>query len=377
MGRGSVWLPIAGTVCLLGLGGTAWVSHGRTAVRERLARFVAEQGAREASPLRREAVYGETLEGNACDDYVAASKVLTPLRLGWRNAGNTRHLEWTRRGLPLTEEERRALAPSLDLALEHIRRGVRRSTLRFPERRPVATFEVETTVDGAIDRAFATGDGRALAELFVDRWVLTGDLWGAWIHAPEFRDEWLYALDAESAAWFAAGLRRLDERQHCVASPAPWIAQHVRAIADLTPLQQSFEQGLRAWRWGFDSYWRELVACDRLVAALPELVPPAVDWARRQVQVAAFASVVDDVEGGWAVNVPGHLLGHERLLRTALTHLRLLRLAVAFVHRHELPRLDDPLGSGPIEVDMRGDEATFGSEGMNGDKRIERTVRRR
>ena len=374
MARSAVWIPVAGTVCLLVLGGMECVTQSQQVVRERLARFVEDEAS--LVPPRLEAVYGETIEGNAIDDYVAAGHLLAPLKLAWRCVpSNPLRKGLTQRGQPLGEDAHRKIAPVLANSLLLIRRGVRCATV-LPKGRVVDSHMLEAVVDDALDHAFAAHDTRTLIELFVDRWVFVGHVWRP-LPRPEFLDDWLHGLDADSARWFEAVLRRLDEQHECSKSPADWIAQGVRDCAGLTPLQQSFEQGLSAWRWGFDAYWRELAACDRLVAALPELAPPAPDWPRRQQQIAAFGNAVGDIEDGWACKIPGFLQNDERGLRRVLTDLRLLRLAVAFVHGLELPRLEDPLGSGPIEVEIRGDEATFRSEGLNGKERIARTVRRR
>jgi hypothetical protein len=375
MRRGSVWIPVTGAVCLLVLGGMECVTLSQQDVRERLARFVADHDANQVPP-RFEAIYGETVDGNAMDDYAAASHLLAPLKLRWRPAPSDGwRKELTHNEKPLGEAARRDLAPTLANALQSIRRGVRCSTV-MPCGRSVDIFGLEALVDDALDRAFAAHDAHTLVELFVDRWVLVGHYWHRWIWRAGFRDDWLHALDADSARWFDAALRRLEGQHDCSASPANLIAQGARGCADLTPLQQSFGQGVSAWRWGFDSYWRELVACDRLVAALPELAPPASDWARRQEQIAAFGSVLGDVEDGWASKIPTFVKSEELAWRRVLTQLRLLRLSVAFVHGLELPRLADPLGSGPIEVEIRGDEATFRSEGVHGKERLARTVQR-
>jgi len=376
MRRGSIWIPVAGTVCALALAGMECVTLDQQDVRERLARFVEEHDANQVPP-RFEAIYGETIDGNAIDDYVAASQLLAPLRLGWCH---TFRESWrkklTQRGQPLGEGARREIAPTLANALLSIRRGVRCATV-LPKGRSFDSFGLEAVVDDALDQAFAAHDTRTLVELFVDRWVFIGHVWSPGHPRPEFQDDWLHALDADSARWFGAVLGRLDVRHCCFMSPAGWIAWYVGEIADRTPLQQSFESGLSAWRWGFDSHWRGLVACDRLVAGLPELAPPASDWTRRQGQIATFGSALGDIEEGWATRVPDWVKVHESQLRAVLTHLRLLRLAVAFVHGLELEHLADPLGSGPIEVEIRGDEATFRSEGMCGKERLARTVRRR
>ena len=376
MKRGSVWIPVVGTVCLLALSGTAWVSNSQVPVRERLARLVAEWEAQQAEPPRREALYGETLAGNACDDYDAASRVLQSLRLECCLVPNKAHFEWTLRGLPLTEDERRAIAPQLDVALQSIRRGVRRATLRLPERRCVPTFELLAIVDDAIDRAFAARS-RDLAELYADRLVLTTDLWSVLHPTPTFRDEWLPALDVETAVWFDAALHRLDERTPIFASARDRIARGARDVADVTPLQQSFTMGLEAWRYGFDWYWRSLVFCDRLLANEGELEPPAHDWTKRQAQLNAFGSGIDTGANAWAAHIPAMLLGEERQRRMRVTELRVLRLALAFVHHLDMPQLDDPFGSGPIGIEIRGDEATFRSEGTIGRERLSRTARRR
>ena len=375
MRRGSIWIPVAGTVCLLVLAGMECVTQDQQVVRERLARFVEEHDAKQAA-ARFEAIYGETIDGNAFDDYVTASKLLPPLRLGWCAPIDDVRKELLQRGKPLGDDARRELAPVLATALQSIRHGVRCASV-LPKGRSVDAFTLEAVVGDALDRAFAAHDTRSLVELFVDRWVLVDHLWATWIKPLEFRDEWLHALDVGSAGWFDAVLHRLDDRHGCTARPARMIARHVLLIADRTPLQQSFEQALSAWRWGFDSYWRELVACDRLVAALPELEPPASDWTQRQGQIATFGGALGDIEARWAYWVPDRVKGEEWQRRTALTDLRLLRLAVAFVHGLALPRLADPLGSGLIEVEIRGNEATFRSEGMYGKERISRTVRRR
>ena len=66
MARSAVWIPVAGTVCLLVLGGMECVTQSQQVVRERLARFVEDEAS--LVPPRLEAVYGETIEGNAIDD---------------------------------------------------------------------------------------------------------------------------------------------------------------------------------------------------------------------------------------------------------------------------------------------------------------------
>ena len=53
MRRGSVWIPVAGTVCLLVLGGMECVALDQQVVRERLARFDAEHDAKQAQLPRR------------------------------------------------------------------------------------------------------------------------------------------------------------------------------------------------------------------------------------------------------------------------------------------------------------------------------------
>src|SRR5262245_4197290 len=184
MGRGSVWIPVAGTLCLLVIGGMECVTQSQQDVRERLARFVEEQAAKQV-PLRLEAVYGETIDGNAIDEYVAASQVLAPLRLGWRPApSDPLRKEGMQRGKPLGEDARREIAPALANALLSIRRGVRCATV-LTKGCPVDST-LEAVVDDALDSAFVAHDARTLVELFVDRWVFVGHRWSL-AARPEFR----------------------------------------------------------------------------------------------------------------------------------------------------------------------------------------------
>ncbi|HEX6811943.1 MAG TPA: hypothetical protein VF384_10010 [Planctomycetota bacterium] len=379
MRRGSLWLPIAGTVFLLVLGGMECVSSSQAPVRERIAQFVAEFDAQQAALPPREALYGETLAGNACDDYAAASKSLAAAEVSWRQLPRSR--DWTKeltlRRKPLSDAARCTIAPALDQALRSIRQGTRRANVR-PRDHRVDFLLLDAVIEDATRRAFAARDGRLLAELFLDQWTLRGDMCGhAWTQSPAFRDEWLPVLGPEAAAWFASVLQRLDERTPLVASARRYIATGARDVADLTPMQQSFTQGLQAWNYGFDSYWRSLVVCDRLRENLGELEPPAQDWSKRQAQIDVFGSVIDEPAGAWVDAIPCMVHGEERFRRQVLANLRLLRLAVAFMHGLELPQLADPLGPGIIEVEIRENEATFSGEGANGKERLSRTVCRR
>lgn len=133
---------------------------------------------------------------------------------------------------------------------------------------------------------------------------------------------------------------------------------------------------LRAWRHGFSilelarDQTTELVALVR-AASTPQ---PGAPWSQVRARLDELDhqfTALDSV--GWG---PGRLVELAREQRAALVELRLLRLAVAFHARQELPPLADPFGAGDLVARVDGDRATFARSAAVGEPAGERTTER-
>lgn len=353
------------SVFVAAVAGMAWMYCQRDEVQARLDAFLAEQERRDGTVRTREAVYGATLDGDAADHYAAAARAI----------GDASTL--LRGKEPLSPAARERIAPSLAAAQASIRSGVRCARLGRGDN---STGDLlARVVTDAVVAAFAADEVRNAVELFVDQCVYAIDTSRGVPDLPPFRDEWLRQLDAGTGSFLAAALQRLDERWPRHASAEQWIALVIRNELAHGHRTHSVASALDSYAYGFDRSWRALVLCDELLARVPALSPPAEQWPQRQAQYAAFGVGAVEPPRAFSDRLPWLMTDFERRNREQLARLRLLRLAVAFVCSSELPRLDDPLGSGAIEGEIRGDEATFRSEGTAsyGKQRIERTVRRR
>lgn len=139
---------------------------------------------------------------------------------------------------------------------------------------------------------------------------------------------------------------------------------------------------LRAWRHGFSilelarDQAAELVA---LVAAQEHAreharSAPSTAWPAERARLGELDTQFTALDSiGWG---PGRLVEMAREQRAALVELRLLRLAVAFHARQELPPLVDPFGASDLVARLDGDRATFVRTAAVGEPASERTAER-
>lgn len=178
--------------------------------------------------------------------------------------------------------------------------------------------------------------------------------------ATFWSDDRVTCLDAVAVRQLASALAHVDAKTVLAWDP-PWVLSNwVQQLLTRQPTT-SVRRRLAAWRHGFNTRERELVAADELLAALPELAEGDCDWVTREQQWQRFLGAV---RSGAGASLPRSLDGlrqHELAFRRDLAQLRLLRLCLAWRLGEPLPAVLDPFTLTPFVVEANGDAATFRS----------------
>jgi hypothetical protein len=178
--------------------------------------------------------------------------------------------------------------------------------------------------------------------------------------SPFWTEQSFTSLDAAALRLLASALAHVDANTALTADPPMALANWVEPLL-VRPRPTSIRRRLAAWRHGFDTHERELVAAGELLAALPELADGDCVWDVREQQWQRFFAAV---RSGAGATLPRSLEGlrqHERSLRRDLAQLRLLRLCIAWQLGEPLPAVLDPFTLTPFVVETNGDAATFRS----------------
>lgn len=358
---------------LLFLVAASWLSPRTDDAR--LRRFVAEQALRKPAAGVRQPLFGDAVPESAALGYAAA--------VALRRYDEPR--EAAGDGMARWLGERVADRPVVVGELQPVLMALRRATHATTAARSVAQDDavaLRTVVRLATDDALDRSDGEAAVGSWLDEArlvcdaieALTGQdgglLWDRW--TPTL----LAGLDEPALRLLATGLERLDAQwplhsdvaQPLAVSAAFWLDDGRSPPADL-------DERLRAWRRGFDVRAEALTTCEMLLTTLPTMTPPAADWPARERQWRAFLVDPSDRCSGEVLWWMFHLCEGEQARFAGQARLRLLRLAVAFTLGDELAELADPFAAAPLQVDLRGDEATFRSASLD-PVLIQRAVRR-
>lgn len=227
----------------------------------------------------------------------------------------------------------------------------------------------DTPLAAGLQIVEAGGNGRAAVLRWLDdaRWMRDAVHENAAADVVALFDRWssteLAALDDSALQLLASGLERLDAEWPLHEDVAGWLAASAEFWLDKGLAHQpDAEQRLRAWRRGFIVRAEALVTCDLLLTRLPGLSPAAADWPARAQQWRVFLDDLSERCSGDVLWLMFHLAEVVEPTRfAALARLRLLRLSASFLLGEELPRLADPFATEPLQVEVRGNEATFRS----------------
>jgi hypothetical protein len=243
-----------------------------------------------------------------------------------------------------------------------------------------------------VRRRLAAGDGLAAVRLCLDGATFAVDLERcpmlvdqviaavllSIVAGDTLRDRELQQLGAPALAELDAGLARLDG---CCALHFDGLGETL--LLARTLIGQTMpgngagtgSDGAPGLRYGWSRRWAEADAVMSLVDACEQLTGcRSLPWPQRRARIEQTAAAMVAAPNTILRAVAPQWTGIERQLRCAAVQLRLLRLAVAWHRGGELPALDDPLGSGPIEVVRGAVGATFRSQGGSAEHPLQRTV---
>lgn len=350
----------------------------------------------QARDFTRPPAYGEPQSGSAFAAYHEAAS----LAATWPEGNQEELTRLRHRPHEVADGEARALLARWQPAIDAMRRGARCSDARRPTdwslgfNVPVANLLVTrdiTNVAVLLARR-AQDDGRA-----GDAVALTLDAatYGAdHVHSPlliermiglalvaiatdaAWHDNHLRALPAAALRTLAEGLARIDARltaaPGCLEGEVLLLAN--ARLPDDNYLSAALGSGLGSWRYGFsmramhaDAVLQQAAACERLRATA------TAPWPERQAAVRrAGAELLAVGNPILDMGIPMH--SAERTLRDTTTLVRLLRLAVAHHLGDELPKLDDPLGDGPLRREQDDDGIRFVSAATRGERQRQRAA---
>jgi len=341
-------------------------------------------------------LHGEPVAGDAHAGYVEAVRLAEAVE---DRDDRLHDLAEAPAARPLTGEERAQLA-ALAPALQALQQAARRRGARPSDAGPAVPMPdlvemlrlVDALVITAADR-FAT-DAGAAAELLLDGLRTGVDLMNGTVLLETlvgrtiverclaaFADGLLQALDAEGLLRLEAALATVDaalppHRDHLPQLCLEMVAR-LRANEPLSSLPRGRGRSLRAWRYGFDECeWAraEVTEIVAIVAQFERMAPAAgARWSEVEGALEQLHREAGPVVANLHLGGRFDLVEAERGHRGIAARVRLLRMAVAFQQRREVPALRDPLGDGDLAVAVHGDEATFTSA----EPSLLRTTRRR
>lgn len=206
---------------------------------------------------------------------------------------------------------------------------------------------------------------------------------GRWVAACA--DDMVRQLPPADLERLVAALLQVDRSMLATADPAAHVCfdlvESLRPATALAGTRFGPLVHLRAWRYGGSilelarAQAAELVALVTAQGPAGQSTMPATStaWPAVRARLAAldtqFAKL-DSIGGGH-----GRLVEIEHAHREVLAELRLLRLAVAFHARLDLPGLGDPFGTRPLVARVEGDTATFTSCEQGLERQVRRAAR--
>jgi hypothetical protein len=370
------------TLIVCGMGYASWNHKSGDAVRERVERTVAAILAHEPAPVyRRTALWGETAEGDAFEQYaLAAAAKGKKLWLAWNEASG----EFRERAAAITKERQQQLREIWAPVIEQVRSGAHGGTVTMPSG-PVGNLK---DLDEALFLELRSLAGEARMADFGSLWMdaftfavdrLPGPA-GGW--REQFARSYLSLIDDEVLTTLREqDLQLLGE---CLANADPLVAQLPDSDAYLARWVQTNSReariaglGIRtrlyAWQHGFDPFRADLEGFDELFALRAILRPVASDGGQREAQWSAYRAAPRERHTPMTSHIDEMSELSERQPRQVLAQLRLLRLAVAFHRGVELPQLADPFASAPLQVRIEDDAAVLHSAStFEGSQRIAR-----
>jgi hypothetical protein len=354
---------------------------------EREAAWCAETRDRAAPP-------GDSGVASAHDGYAAA---LRAVHLGDEAEERLRRIVARRLAVPgpeasdpetLSPDDAAALA-AMDEPVRLLRDAVRRSDRRLPLPRAGApeldVLAIRPLVDAVLAAALGhrlDGADAAFVAHGIDALAFGCDLVGSRKSVEVmcgvltleaccglFADERLRALSADALARLADATARVDDALARSVEPAHLealaLVAFLRGDGAIAPSELGLRSRLRAWRHGISLREFGRACTAEFVALVRELDRDAArlapGWTARRVRLEQLERDGRRVFAGWFLGPCTGLVANERERCAALAQLRVLRLAVAFHLGLPLPSPADPLGDGPLAVEMAGDTARFGS----------------
>ncbi|MEC7584958.1 MAG: hypothetical protein VYE77_11630 [Planctomycetota bacterium] len=191
-------------------------------------------------------------------------------------------------------------------------------------------------------------------------------------------DDALARLDQPALELLAAGLERLDARCPRVfdwRGESLLLANTLKHLGDGSSFFPDREVALKAMDYGWSEKWAAADAVLQQVKMWEGLrTSGASCWRVRKEELQQLFDSTE-VQGNPVLRVCfSNFIGAERSLRSALTVVRLLRLAVAYRLGQELPELQDPLGEDLFESAPLDDGAvvfrSMGGASRNGAERV-------
>lgn len=184
-----------------------------------------------------------------------------------------------------------------------------------------------------------------------------------WLQSVPFTDADLAALPPAVRSTLAAGLARADARLATIVDPRAELADFTLPLCDGSYRLWDWDarELVRAWRFGFDPAAQHLLGLQELFAAMPSAGAADATGEQREAEWARVKPAMDTWLS-WYVHEITH--EHEQARRRVCARFRMVRLALAFHAREEMPVVVDPWNGDPFEVVVDGDTATMRAREM-------------
>ena len=359
------------TLIVCGMGYASWNHKTGDDLRDRVLRTAAAVLARQPAPVyRRTALWGETLEGDAFEQYAlaAAAKGATA-GIVWNEAARAFH----EKGGVVTKERQQQLRETWAPVIQQVRAGAHGQTLTAPS----ALLGKEVVgLDEALFLELRSLAGEARTSDFLNLWMdaftfavdrLPGPA-GGW--RDQFPRSYLSLLTDDVLATSSAPemqvlqgfLTNADPLVAVLPDCDVYLASWVRGQIQNARIEGlGIRTRLYAWQHGFDPFRADLEGYDELLTLGAMLRSAATDGGQREAQWSAYRAAPRERQTPLTRFHDEIIEKSERQHRQLLAQLRLLRLAVAFHRGVELPQLADPFASAPLQVQIEGDAAVLRS----------------
>lgn len=371
--RRRLWFVLTGVALTLLVGGLVARHHHVKAQWARMRGLAtAALSAYEARDGARPPLYGVARSGNAFDGYarafaLASSPELEPAREELEalldDAAARPDLAAWRSALEALHEAARC---DRAVSLADVRKGFEMPLLDLPSMLDLvraACLDGRSRIHAGPPREglHRLLDALALATDLTTSAVLIEQLVGfaqlQSIATAGFGDATLDRLGADDLQMLAEALQRADDRVPTCASPSGdvllWgqqlVGSELRGGADFElPVWQSWRHGFSVRLMAAESWLRMHEYAKTMDAAWAET------WPKRKARYEAYEAELDTRANPFLRLIGGNHKLAEEQMRTALTHLRLLRSVVAARLGTPL-ELDDPLGTGRLSRQEVGD----------------------